>query len=109
MRALLGGRRWCKRVWPKNCCRSRASTVVVTIRETMARTRGRIAMMRVEGRRRVVMAWLRRMLTEAVAEVEREVVVRARRQRRVVPHNLRVVIGLGLTSFALRQPGTALY
>jgi hypothetical protein len=34
--------------------------------------------------------------------------VLARRQRRVVPHNLRVVIGLGLTSFALRQPGTLL-
>lgn len=108
MRALLGGRRWCKRVWPKNCCRSRASTVVVTIRETMARTRGRIAKMRVEGGRRVVMAWLRRRLSEAVAEVEREVVVRARRQRRVVPHNLRVVIGLGDDLRALRQPGTLL-
>lgn len=48
--------------------------------------------MRVGGRRRVVMAWLRRRWEEAVAEVEREVVVRARRQRRVVPHNLRVVM-----------------
>ena len=86
----------------------RASTVVVTIRETMARTRGRIAEMRVGGGRRVVMAWLRMRSEEAVAEVEREVVVLARRQRRVVPHNLRVVIGLGLTSFALRQPGTLL-
>lgn len=34
----------------------RASTVVVTIRETMARTRGRIAAMRVCGGRRMMMA-----------------------------------------------------
>jgi hypothetical protein len=55
----------------------RASTVVVTIRETMARTRGRIALMRVCGGRRMSMAWARVELEResVVAKLEREVVV----------------------------------
>ena len=62
-----------------------AQSVVVTIRETMAWTRGRIVKMRVRWRRRMVMAWARVEKEEVaeVAEVEREVGVLARRQRRV--------------------------
>lgn len=66
----------------------RASTVVVTIRETMARTRGRIALMRVCGGRRMLMAWAWEELNveSVVAKLEREVVVLARKKSR--PHRV---------------------
>jgi len=51
----------------------RASTVVVTIRETMARTRGRIAAMRVCGGRRMAMVLARMVEWESVVvKLERE-------------------------------------